>query len=496
MQVVTEPNEKVFIAPKPPKEDELGTLETAAPSIEAEQDTEFALRRYMKPGHWTGVLVTTTANNFDFGGELTSEPRDSSQQLLDWDNSAFRVSTARPAALAKGQRKTLESIFFAPPREATTTDEGRRSTLIFNQLRDRRSGAVELPQGDIIQHLPSYQYYLFVLAKNSARYRYFKVLDSVCPPLAMPTVIADDQHYYRVLAPQPEAPLALPTQPLAWTSIAYVVWDDVLPNVLSPNQQQAMIDWLHWGGTLIVSGPRTLDLMRGTFLEPYLPAGNKESVQLGAEALAPLNEYWTLTDRHNNRKLLEPSKPWQGIKLEKHPDAAFLNGAGELAAERRVGRGRIVVTAFRLSEPELLDWPSFDGFVNGSLLRRTPRDFASSNQFVFAPRELENVGSRFDPAMVTALRYYTRDTVGVADAMDAFNRRSASAADPSTAALAGVNEAGQPYTEWYETDQLDRASVPRASAPGTTPAPWPRSPATRCAKQPASRCPTGASCCG
>ena len=124
LQVVTEPNEKAFIAPKPKKEDELGELTPEAPEEKVE-DLEFALRRYIKPGHWTGVLVTTTANNFDFGGELVSQPQDSSHQPIDWTNSAFRVSTARPAALAKGQRKTLETLFFAPPRQGTLVEEGR-----------------------------------------------------------------------------------------------------------------------------------------------------------------------------------------------------------------------------------------------------------------------------------------------------------------------------------------------------------------------------------
>jgi hypothetical protein len=46
-------------------------------------------------------------------------------------------------------------------------------------------------------------------------------------------------------------PHSLPSNALAWTNIAYLIWDDVDPSLLSPEQQQAIVDWLHWGGQLI-----------------------------------------------------------------------------------------------------------------------------------------------------------------------------------------------------------------------------------------------------
>jgi hypothetical protein len=46
-----------------------------------------------------------------------------------------------------------------------------------------------------------------------------------------------------------------------------------------------------------------------------------------------------------------------------------------LVVERRVGRGRVVVTAMRLSSRELVEWPGFDRFFHGHLLRQPPRRF-------------------------------------------------------------------------------------------------------------------------
>ena len=49
-----------------------------------------------------------------------------------------------------------------------------------------------------------------------------------------------------------------------------------------------------------------------------------------------------------------------------------------LIAERAVGRGRTVVTAFRLTQRGLVDWPSYDALFNAMLLRRPSRRFVKS----------------------------------------------------------------------------------------------------------------------
>ena len=70
----------------------------------------------------------------------------------------------------------------------------------------------------------------------------------------------------------PGSRLPLPSQALLWTSIACVLWDNVDAAALDSQQQQALLDWLHWGGQLILSGPDTLDALGHSFLAPYLPA--------------------------------------------------------------------------------------------------------------------------------------------------------------------------------------------------------------------------------
>ena len=64
-----------------------------------------------------------------------------------------------------------------------------------------------------------------------------------------------------------------------------------------------------------------------------------------------------------------------GITLQKHADANFVRYSGDLIVERRLGRGRIVVTAFRLSSQDLRSWSGMDELLNAFLLRRPARKF-------------------------------------------------------------------------------------------------------------------------
>ena len=70
-----------------------------------------------------------------------------------------------------------------------------------------------------------------------------------------------------------------------------------------------------------------------------------------------------------------PTGKWSGVGLKLARGAQFVPGTGELLAEWRVGRGRVVVSAVRLSDRGLTAWSGFDGFFNACLLRRPPRRY-------------------------------------------------------------------------------------------------------------------------
>ena len=214
--------------------------------------------------------------------------------------------------------------------------------------------------------------------------------------------------YYQVVSMSASRRPSLPSNSLYWTSIAYLLWDDFDPAQWDVDQQRALVDWLHWGGQIIVSGPDALEQLHNSFLRPYLPASVEKSRTFAAEDLAEL-QYWAGEVGLPPR----PVRPWPGAQLKKDPRAEYLPYTGDLLVERPVGRGRIVVSAFRLTGPELTGWVGYDSLFNACLLRRPARKFVAdqeSGDVRFHWVDGGPTSQRLDAAKMTAVRYFARDT--------------------------------------------------------------------------------------
>lgn len=379
--------------------------------------------RMLKPGHWSAATLRGHANNYDFQGDLTERASTRSGQPLLVEGTPFYLAWHRPAVLPKDQEKQLDITLFAP---RTLTRPWFQS-----QLRDGTSRLDVRREQEQIQPMPAYQYNLVVLAPQPDRYRFLKLLEAVRPMAPPETIPPDtDGNFYHVIAIPLGNHARLPTESLMWTSIAAIVWDDVLPQTFDKEQQVALVDWLHWGGDLIISGPKSLDALRGSFLDAYLPVTAGGSREITAHDLQELAGTYHVKSTRPERDALHTAKPWPGIQWELREGGEALATSGQLIAERPVGRGRVVVTAFSLTQSELKQWRGFDALFNACLLRRGPRCFslASSGlrqttwvgQAPAAERREDSgltmpwlyraVDEKFwDPERVTAVRYFARD---------------------------------------------------------------------------------------
>ena len=307
------------------------------------------------------------ANYRDFVGESRTAIVDNQNNPYPVDRTPFVLRSMRPVALSKGQPKNIETTFFVP--------QTNQPVRLSPELVERGLGLTIAPPPTRLTRMPSYQYHFVVLAKEPTRYSFVKTLDSVNVPYSGETEFdaREDSLHYRVDQLDIRQTVPLSDNPLTWTSIAYILWDEVDPHVFTPAQEKALVDWLHWGGQLIISGPDSLDLLKGSFLEPYLPARNAGTRTIAATdpAVAELNDHWMISTPKVPGEPLQPTVPWSGIKLEILPEAQALPNTGELLVERQIGRGRIVVSAMQLAERDLINWRSgFDSLFNACLLRR------------------------------------------------------------------------------------------------------------------------------
>lgn len=348
------------------------------------------IQLFAKPGHWMAAQTQLVANHYDFAGRLA---------VGDLDLGAtnrFRLGLSRGVALAKGQKKSLEYRFYLPAGPEI-------KQLPLSLASD--SGRDVLGSRDPVTRLFSHQYYLAVLTREPDTFVFVRRLDTLRAPTGKYFMFNEpaDPHY-RLAIVGPGATAALPSHSSAWTSVACLLWDDFDPKPLTREQQQALVDWLHWGGQLVVSGPQTIDLLKASFLADYLPADGSGAVELTADQLAGIDTAYSPP----TGKLRLPA-PLTGERLAPRPGAQIVLGDDTLplVVERAVGSGRVVVTAFRLNERALARWPGFDSFLNCCLLRRPGRKFVRAENAVAL--DWRDGHSWFDPRRVSRVRYFSRD---------------------------------------------------------------------------------------
>ena len=315
----------------------------------------------VKPGHWTPTVQKMQANYNDFVGHTSTMLVDDRKQPTTLQHTRFTFQSTRPVVLAKGREKIVEGQLFVP--------EDAAGAYVRSRLINRDSGA-EVHQTDPrLVKMPYYQYQIVVLAKEVSRYGFLKVTDTVRAEWEEEYDESSQFHYRVVLADATER-IALSPSLFSWTSIAYLVWDEVDATQLSAEQQQALLDWLHWGGRLIINGPDSLDTLRGSFLNEFLPAESEGVRNFSAVDLRGWSDYWGNRTGGERLPPLAPDRPLSGVKLTPREGAREVAGGAGLFYERNVGQGSIVVSALQLAQRELINWPGYDSFFNAALLGR------------------------------------------------------------------------------------------------------------------------------
>ena len=399
----------IFRERKPEEEEDSGDS-TAEEELkkQRERDKRNQFRNFTKPGHWVNAYFPVIANNFDANGWFNARGTDASGRPLPILGSDFYSYTERRARLAKGEWKELETTLFLPKRDELYSSASVRYAISGD------TGLEQTAMGFPHALMHPGEFHFVVLNSQPEPYRYLKLLDCVQMPEF--TTLGSPMHgtrFYTVVIPRANTPAPLSRNSMTWTTIAFLLWGDYTPSDLDPEQQQALLDWLHFGGQLIVSGPDALSNLRNSFLSPYLPAEFVESANLVDDDFKELNENWSIPlkqNRSQRRMLRLGSDSLVGVNWKEHPDAKYLAGTSEMVLERQVGRGRIVMTRFSLnSKSPVVKWQSFSSFFNGCLLRKPARRFDNSDWNDVTFRWLNDGASPYDPLLGSTLRYVSRD---------------------------------------------------------------------------------------
>ena len=388
------------------KKDEKPDFETSRLAVLPLDDAP--TKNQVKPGHWFSAIQTMKANNFDFTkGDLEAQCVDPKGQPIPLPGTEFDLSITRPVSLPKGQTKHFDLLLFAnmPPK--------RGAINFITRLRPRGGGREVEWKYETTTRMKPFQNHFVVLAALPDNYQFVKALRSVKPERQDQYIGSSDLDYF-VKLPKGTRRVDLPSHSLTWSNMAYVLWDDFEPEILNTDQQQALIDWLHWGGQLIINGPRTLDRLNSSILAPYLPARTEKIGAVTDSQIAELNRNWSFPEDGGNE--LRPPKDEKNrpvaLELTLQDGAHYIEGTGELIAEKSVGRGRVVTTAFNIPHSFFQSWDSYDSLFNACLLRRPARTFFEGRGAI-TERWVSTKLARDDPRLTSAMRYFSRDAMGL-----------------------------------------------------------------------------------
>ncbi len=388
---------------------EMGTLLT----LPIDSQTKIAT---VKPGHWFESQQQFKSNREDMQVVAVGDlERSNAPVPLPGTNMINEYS--RRTSLPKGQTKTVDLQFFIPDTGTKNDDPFATPPrlMLRTQLRSwpLMTPILQTPSVQGANELGRSEFQLVVLSPQALSYEFLTVLDAVYWR-GDDLLDAPRTRSYQVslLKPQ-DGKYALPHSMLTMTAIAVLVWDDVSIDELTTDQQEAVIDWLHWGGQLIISGPSSWSRLQNSFMSPYLPATSADAAEFNTDSFKEISDNWKVVDV-NSRELtpldiLGP--PVGGLKFKLADGGQWLPKTGEMVAERTVGRGRVVVTAFPLREPRLTRWKYFSSFLSTGLLRRSPRMITTSNDGMkiqnWAPPPY--TGATKDPRMHSNFRILSRD---------------------------------------------------------------------------------------
>lgn len=362
-----------------------------------------------KPGHWVLGSYRVTANNFDATGRMLASGMSSLNKVALLGNTNYFAESARPFSLTTGQEKNLEVVLFLP-----RLDESRTSSRVRFSLQG--PSGLEMVGGiESSLFLKPHQFHFLILAGEQDKYSYVRALDCTQLPIALnESSYTTASSFYKVVFPTPGQPLPLGPSAMTWTTTAYVLWDNQDPDALTSAQQQALIDWLHFGGQIIINGPGSMGNLAQSFLGPYLPASFGEVNNLAGSDFSEFNTYWATPMRLDKARRWElnipRNVPMLGVDLKLQPGANYVIGTGGLVAERRLGRGRIVLTGFSLSDPRFAKWEGCSSFFHNALMGKPPRAFQSVfNDLVTCRFIKEKDCSIFTPMVGSTLRFISRD---------------------------------------------------------------------------------------
>lgn len=366
----------------------------------------------VKPGHWVETVQRVKSTREDLQVVAIGDVARGTEQVSVPGTNIIN-EFARPTVLPKGQWKSIDLQFFVPASgksenqfDLISSKLQLRSKIVSRQF---LTPIVQMPYD--VNELGKGQCEIVVLTPQPLNYEYMAALDTVIWRRDEDMSEERTRSYHITLMKPVDGKLAMPSSMISMTAIAAIIWDDLSSDDLSAEQKIALVDWIHWGGQLIVSGPGSWSRLQGSFLSPLLPVISASPVELSTKDFEGISDKWIVEDlaRPEREKLEIVGTAIPGLKFTLAENSQWVPWTGELLAERSVGRGRIVASSFPLREPRIYRWKYFSSFFSTAILRRPARTVVRENSINAQRWASPYDRMESDPRLNTNLRIASRD---------------------------------------------------------------------------------------
>ncbi len=361
---------------------------------------------YAKPGHWTSVSQTWQANATDLRGELRFElkPNIAQGSVLF---PPFSLTSERPAALPKGAQKLLDSRVLIP---FSNSNEKEPLQLLGSFTGREQSGS---SNAALPKLMAPHEYFFVVLSNRSEQLTTLRVHDWVSPPQGIFEEAGKSNYDYRVVFPVAEGNVYLPDTFFEWTSIAYLLWDDVAPEQLTLDQRLAIRDWLHWGGRIIINGPAAAaSLEQSAEFADLLPMRSIRSEGIESSLLISLVDQWSVpSDRSKGTVIgiLDDDSDRVGVVGQAAEDSYSVPQSQDLILNRSIGHGNICLSRFDMTASWLVKWDSVQSLYNNVFMQRPPRHYSEHNgSLLLGFNDFPEMKTK-DARISSRLRIFARD---------------------------------------------------------------------------------------
>lgn len=375
---------------------------------------------FVKPGHWYQGNSKLKANYDDESLNANLTVVNVVGKRVPFTAGQPHIEFNRSLSLAKGQEKNIRLRFFQPEVAVTGNDPTENPNIaaqLVLALSQRSIGTSILEKSFPNKILYGYQYNIVSISRDPSRYTFWRKQDCILWP-SLSRMSDERIAPHRIIdLKEDEVAAQFPDRLYAMTSISHLVINDASISILSPEQKEAVQDWLRFGGTIILNGPEAIGGIESSFLKELAPLNNTSNSTISVEEIAPLRTTWSVKQVGGERILFSPAKPIAKLAGQLSDGASWVEFEGEgnqmeslegLVAERLVGQGRIVMTTFPMTDSAFLSWPSYSSFIHNVVLRK-PRRAVTKGVEADTLYDGEFAGTEQNPVHSTRLRLWARD---------------------------------------------------------------------------------------